>query len=412
MASQIAESVLPEEVVQQLDRIGTADVVVGIPGYQTVTTLRHVIETAAQGLDQHLPNKRAVILHVASNANEEVRSAVEQAPEPDNVIILSGASEEASGRGGAVRAIFEAMARLGVRAGALLNSDVGSITPGWIDLLLGPVVRDGFEFVAPNYVQDRHAGLLNDFLVYPLTRALYGVEVRHPIGGEYGFSCDLARWWLERDVWGTDAGRSGVDVWMATTAIAGGRRLAQANLGIKTRDPRDPAPPRRVFHQVVSTLFDLMERYADRWQAVKTSALVIPRLYAELRYEEPPPVPLSIDALFQSFREGMRRYADIIHRVLIGEGALPSAVRARVSHHFPPEMWAPVVYRFALAYHRGRIGRRDLLDALMALFYGRVAAALWEGQNLSTPAYEQYVVRFQAGLFQSHKQLLIAGWEV
>lgn len=413
-----AESVLPDETRQRLEQIGTAEIVVGIPGYYNVDTLRHVIETATQGLAQYFPNRRALVFSVASTYPDELRATVESVgvgfqPIAPHVSVIASPVQDAQGRGSAVRAVLEAMTRLGAQAGALLNSDVPSITPAWLDRLIGPVLRDRFDFVAPNYVRHRHAGTLNDFLVYPLTRALYGIDLRHPMGGECGFSADLAHFWLAQPVWqDTDVARSAVDIWMATTAVAEGFRIAQANLGVKRRDHRRVLPPREVFHQVMGTLFDLMERYADGWQAVKSSALKIPPFYGdELCNEEPEPVPLDVEWMFRAYLQGTSRYAPLINRVLARASLLPARARSRAHHRFPPELWAPAVYRFALADHRGEASRGDLLDALMALYYGRISAALWENQALNAAAFEQLVIRFQAGLFQVHKHILTYEWE-
>jgi hypothetical protein len=407
----VAASILSDDARQRLGEIGSTEIVVGIPGFRSSETLRHVVATAAHGLAQYFPTQRALVLSVASKSDDQIRAIVERDDEPDNVSIRHITVHDPPGRGAVVRAIFEAMAQLGTRAGVLLNSDVPSITPEWIDLLAGPVIGDGFDFVAPNYLRHRNAGMLDDFIAYPVTRALYGVEVRHPLAGESGFSGDLLRFWLAQPVWDGDVARAGVDLWLTTTAIAEGFRIAQANLGVKARDRRSFLAPRRVFYQVVGTLFDLMERYAGRWQSVRSSALEIPPFYGELRYEEPAPVPLDVDWLFRAFKQGMGRYANVISRALAGKGVLPAAVRARAAHRFSPELWAPVVYRFALAYHQGRANHEELLEALMALANGRVSAALWESEDLDAASYEQYVVRYQAGLFQSHKQLLTAGWQ-
>src|SRR5205823_5792432 len=82
--------------------------------------------------------------------------------------------------------------------------------------------------------------------VPPLTRALYGSRLRQPIGGEFGFGPELARDFLDgaalgrANVWDTDVARFGIDVYMTTTALVRGRRVAQAFLGAKIHDPKDP----------------------------------------------------------------------------------------------------------------------------------------------------------------------------
>ena len=82
---------------------------------------------------------------------------------------------------------------LDVRACAVVDTDLRSITPEWIARLLGPIVRGEADYVTPMYARHKHDGTITNSVAYPLTRALYGLRIRQPIGGEFGFRADLAR---------------------------------------------------------------------------------------------------------------------------------------------------------------------------------------------------------------------------
>ena len=75
----------------------------------------------------------------------------------------------------------------------MVDSDLRSITPEWLELLLKPVLEDGVDFVAPLYHRHKYDGTITNSIIYPLTRALYGKRVRQPIGGDFGFSGSLAK---------------------------------------------------------------------------------------------------------------------------------------------------------------------------------------------------------------------------
>src|SRR3989449_10237515 len=121
-----------------------------------------------------------------------------------------------SGKGSAVRTIFEVARRLGVKPCAVLDADLRSITPEWIELLLRPVLSGGFDFVAPYYLRHKYDGTITNSIVYPLTRALYGVQIRQPIGGDFGFSGKLAGHYMDQHVWESDVAGFGIDIWMTT----------------------------------------------------------------------------------------------------------------------------------------------------------------------------------------------------
>jgi len=61
------------------------------------------------------------------------------------------------GKGSAFRAIFELADHFGARACAVVDSDLRSITPEWMELLLKPVLNEGFDFVAPQYHRHKYA---------------------------------------------------------------------------------------------------------------------------------------------------------------------------------------------------------------------------------------------------------------
>ena len=87
-----------------------------------------------------------------------------------------------------------------------------------------------------------------------------GLRLRQPIGGEFGFGPELARDFLDGtafggNVWETDIARFGIDIYMTTTALVRRKRIAQAFLGAKIHDPKDPgADLAPMFTQVVGTL--------------------------------------------------------------------------------------------------------------------------------------------------------------
>ena len=98
----------------------------------------------------------------------------------------------------------------------------------------------GYDFVAPLYARHRYDGTITNTIVYPLTRALYGKRIRQPIGGDFGFSGDLAARFLEFEDWEGPVAQYGIDIFMTTTALAEGRKVAQSFLGAKIHDPKDP----------------------------------------------------------------------------------------------------------------------------------------------------------------------------
>jgi hypothetical protein len=257
-----------------------------------------------------------------------------------------------------------------------VDSDLRSITPEWVELLLGPILEHDFDYVAPLYLRHKYDGTITNSIVYPLTRSLYGREVRQPIGGEFGFSGRLASHYLARPVWESDVARFGIDIWMTTTALADGFRVCQSFLGAKIHDPKDPgADLAAMLVQVVSAVFDLMETYHDRWAAV-AGAEAVP-LFGFPHGVGLEPVSVNVARMVGIFDQGVRDLGDVWGRALEPATLLEVAALAGAGEQairFPDPLWVRVVHDFAIAYRRRALPRDQLLRSLVPLYLGRTAS--------------------------------------
>jgi hypothetical protein len=265
----------------------------------------------------------------------------------------------------------------------VVDSDLRSITPQWIELLLGPVLDHGFDYVAPLYLRHKFDGTITNSIVYPLTRSLYGHEVRQPIGGEFGFSGRLASHYLRQPVWETDVARFGIDVWMTTTALADDFRVCQSFLGAKIHDPKDPgADLAAMLVQVVSAVFDLMGTYRDRWAAVEGAESV--PLFGFPHGVGLEPVSVNVGRMVGIFAQGVRDLGEVWGRALesptLDEVAALAAQGER-DFRFPDRLWVRVVHDFAVAYHRRALPREQLLRSLVPLYLGRTASFVLQNEH-------------------------------
>ena len=270
---------------RHLRQLGRADLVVGIPSFNNVRTIAHVARAVQAGLAKFFPAARAVLVNADGRSTDGTPAAFQEAELPDYSMLLTAPPVNPvaristpyggiPGKGSALRTVFRAAAELDAKACVVVDADLRSIEPAWMDLLLGPVLA-GYDFVSPYYRRHKFDGTITNSLVYPLTRSLYGLRVRQPIGGDFGFSAALFRRFLEQDVWDTDVARFGIDAWMTTTAITGGYRVCQAFLGSKIHDPKDPGLDLlHMLVQVVASVFDLMDRLEPVWRGIEGSSPV------------------------------------------------------------------------------------------------------------------------------------------
>jgi glucosylglycerate synthase len=400
-------SALAADMREALRAQERADLVVGIPSFRNAATIGHVTEAAAEGLRRNFPDMRAVIVNADGGSEdgtpERVRSSA------DGVPTVAGRYQGKSGKGSAFRAIFEAVSLLGARACAVVDSDLRSITPEWIARLIGPVVRGEADYVTPLYARHKHDGTITNTIAYPLTRALYGARVRQPIGGEFGFSADLARVYLAEPVWDSDVAKFGIDIFMTTTALARNARIAQAFLGAKIHDPKDPgADLGPMFTQVVGTLLTLARKNTDIWRPV-TGSREVP-VIGEISPVEPEAVNASVRLLVEKFKAGAAEQDQAWGEILstdtrdVARKAAESGNASAIGGRF----WAKAVYEIVAATKQ-REDTEDLARALLPLYFGRVAALIGEVQGLDQAGAER-VVEQQAAAFEQTKPYLLERW--
>ncbi|HEY5611110.1 MAG TPA: glycosyl transferase family 2, partial [Thermoanaerobaculia bacterium] len=315
-----------------------------------------------------------------------------------------------SGKGSAFRAVFEAAVRLGARAVVVLDADLRSVTPQWIVRLAGPIIEDRADYVTPLYHRHKFDGTITNSIVYPLTSALYGGNIRQPIGGDFGFSGALASLYLARDVWETDVARFGIDLWMTITALAERYRIAQAHLGAKVHDPKDPAASLAgMLVQVVGTAFTLMETYHDAW-TTRSGALDAPVLGEPLPAEITP-VEVNLQRMDEAFRRGVENL-ETIYRQFLPPDVVDALCRAAFSPSlagYDDPTWAHTIVHFADAHRRRALPREQLLGTLTPLYLGRTASFVRRNENSSIDEVERRIDELRLA-YHDHLPELRALW--
>ena len=109
--------------------------------------------------------------------------------------------------GVALRTILAAAELLRAKACVVMSPESANIEPEWLSKLLRPIYHDNFDLVTPTYRRHKFEGLLITNLLYPMTRALYGLRIREAYSPEFGFSGHLGSHFLGQNVWNDGTGR-------------------------------------------------------------------------------------------------------------------------------------------------------------------------------------------------------------
>ena len=400
------ESILTDEFLRQLIDVGEADVLVGVPTYNNAATVGQVVQTIRAGLLKYFPRERAVIVNADGGSRDQTPELVRGASINDlqhstdltALRTLHSISAEYPGgpaTGTALRTILASAELLRVCACAVVSPESTTIEPEWIERLLRPVYKGNFDFVTPLYRRHKFDGLLMRNLVYPMTRAFYGKQVREPYAAEFSFSGQLASHFLGQEIWTHEVGQAGTEIALTISAITGGFRLAQSFLGAKPHVDARAADLVAAMRQTVGALFWSLEPNFSIWSA-KSDSQPIPTLGAaqEVTLE---PLRINRKRLFSMFRSGVAELEPVLKSIL-SSSTLTELQRISALEEddflFGDELWARTIYEFAASYHQAVISRDHVVQALAPLYRGRAFTFLVENREASGEQVEQNVEDF------------------
>ncbi len=390
------------------------DIVVAIPTYHEATSIANVVTQVDAGLSKHFGSFKAAIVvcdnHSMDGTKEVFLSTATQFPK----LYLSSAPHE-KGKGYNLRNLFERLPSLGPKAVLVMEADIRNVHPDWVYYFIEPVLR-GASYVTPLYVYHKYDETLSGMLVYPLLRCLYGRRIRHSIAGDYAFGATLVERFARAEHWSGSVVGKGVDLWTAVTALYARQPICQTIIGApKLHRMKDPHTQiNKTFTQIIEVFLDLMEPFQDFWMKVKWSKPTI-LFNAELQEAEIPlPVEVNVARLFETFSRGIEVHRDLLSNVLsLPEMHKLEEIRSMGIQHFsfPSHTWATILFDVAVAYRRAtREVRQQILEALLPLYYGKIASYVKKTERMSTQQAEE-VIEAECMIFEENKGYLVQRWK-
>jgi hypothetical protein len=409
---------LPDDVKAQIADTGPCEIAIGLPTYNNAATIAGVADIARAAVDKHFRGVRVALVNADAGSSDGTPKALAETGLPTILAHSDAPPRERTevpfhgvpGRGEALRTILGISHRLGARLLVLLEADVVTITDEWPELLARPIREDGADWVAATYLRHRYDGTITRLLLSPLLRALYSRRLHQPIGGQQALSARLVEHLLVHPRWNW-TGRDVTDVWIVGTAIADGFSTWEVPLGpyrvLSATRSRDLPT---MVAQSLGAVFTVMDRHEDLWLETRGSEPVPG--YGDLAPALTEPLDVDVERMIEAFRLGLRDLTTIWEHIMTSETLgdvltldVPDAGRFR----FPDDLWARVVYDFALGHHYGVVHREHHLRSLVPLYLGRTAAFIVATRNLSAATTEAHVEAVGAA-FERQKPYLVERW--
>ena len=400
---------ITEETKQQAERIGTADVVVGIAGAVSGEDARvraaRVIEELGSGLSGLLfvftwPGAAPEAGDAAENSSLTVAPLAPPAPAGEFWTAVSAHQ----------RAVLALAESLNARACIVLGSDLAALDPHVIQLLVYAILDRQCGLVMPVYPAAKYEGLINSGILCPLSRTLYGRRVRYPLAFDFAASGALCGS-LARTMAAPD-NSGGSLLWPVTVAATQFPQVpvGQVHVEVRHEVATGGLELSAVLGQIAGSLFYEMEHCAAHWQRIRGSQAT--PIWGNAADGQQDGQPIDAQPMLDSFLLGSKNLDEVWRLVLPPNTLLELRRLTRMTpeqFRMPDELWASIVFDFALAYRLRTISRVHLLGALTPLYLGWVASYVREVSTLSSGAAEQRLEQFSRA-WEDKKPYLLQRW--
>jgi hypothetical protein len=309
----------------------------------------------------------------------------------------------------AYQAVFAASEKLGARACCVVASKLENATPQWISQLIHPLLQSNHDLVLPRYARRKRAGLLNSSVISPLMRSLYGKQIHNPMGPDLGASQRLFRKILGT---GRTPRANGVHplASLAPAALCDNMQVCEVHVGARSYPPTDWSNISSLLTQFLGPIFLDIERNAICWQRVRGCAPV-PVIGEPVSVSHDTSNP-DLSRMVESFQLGNRDLQEIWSLVLPPASLFELRKLSRLpleQFRMPDELWARIVYDFALAHRLRTISRDHLLKSMTPLYLAWVASYALELNAEGDAASEQRLERL-AIAYEANKSYLVSRW--
>lgn len=404
---------MTDDLLRQIIGVGRVDLLIGVAGIDTAEDAAAVVRGVRACFRTQFPRQRTALLHAHGPEGAAVAPLVNQYWAEEIAVrgglrtthLMTTAMPWPELDGAAVRVILAAADLLQARAVVVLDPEAGDITPERIAVLAAPL-RDEVDLLAPAHPRPAGEGMLVTQLVRPLTRAVYGRDLREPLVPEFGASgrfathCTQLDFNVSREQWRTH-------YWIAAEALAGPFTVRQHALGSRRASASlARAGLRRVFHQVVSSMFSSIEANSGVWLA-RAPASTVTSVDVGIA---PPETAQDGAGMLESFAADVTNLDEILRRILTPEThAALNAAAAAAAPRLPDDLWAALVAEFLLAHRHYVILLDHIVQALLPLYIARAGTFLLE-QAASPPETVEAAVESLCERFEQIRPRIVDRW--
>jgi hypothetical protein len=401
----------PEETRKRVEAIGRADLVLGVAGAVHPDELR---AEAAEWIRAAAASPLKTV--VAYGGLEELTAVEPVADGPEFLPFPMPQRDPSVGPwaeiSAAQRSVLGLASLLEARACVVVHPDLASLRDAESRVLTSSVLDEKCDLAIPVYPEGKYEGLINKSILAPLSRALFGKRVRNPLAFDF---CASARVLTRLADTGVQRSQPGTPLlWPSNLVAMEGGPMCQLRINVNHTVQSDGLELSAVLGQLAGAIFQEAESCAAYWQRVRGSqpADLCGAGNVSSALPEKNSEPVDAKPLIDSFVLASRNLEEVwrLVRPPVALFELNRLTRMTPEQfRMPDELWARIIYDFALAYRLRRIGRSHLLGALTPLYLGWVASYAQEVAGATLSEADERVEQL-ARSFEENKPYFVSRW--
>jgi len=392
---------LDSEVLEKCKKIKPIDILVGVLAKNAEATVLNVLNVINEGLYRYFPDYSKAIIISSGESSDKTDDTIELFQPYSSIEKIATKDIIFMSKGAGVMTIFEISHECDAKCVVLMDGDLLSVKPRWLPMMANPIVYGRADLTVPYYIRDKNDAVITNNLVYPFTRALYGIDIRQPIAGEYAISKNLYEKLRNHPLFPPDFG---IDIFILTVAAAEGFYVKEGLFSLKIHEstsrylePEKFLVP--MFRKVTGSMFSLAQYYEDYWKSHPSRFRT--KYYRECFSQNPIPVKISIPDMEKSFQSEFKSSKNIMKQFLPESIINDLEKVVNKKEEFDCELWAEIVYNYAASWKNisNNEDKDLLLNSLKTLWIGRFVTYAKNVENMDINQAEK-VIQKQAEIFE------------
>jgi hypothetical protein len=295
------------------------------------------------------------------------------------------------------------------RTTLLLGDPTAPIDAPLLHRLADSLRTKNIDLAVPHFNLGPNDALVNSALLYPLSRALFGANIRFPLPIDAAISTRMMQRLATTTQRLVTLNQGSSLLWPVAEAATAGLSVHEVPAG----DTLPPTPPHEdfnaLFTSVASSLFADIDAKASFWQRARNLPI------RPSGQPAPPIAPIAasaeIQSMIETFHLAQNNLQEIWSLILPPQSRLALKKLSELSPDafiMEPDLWARIVYDFALAFHLRTLNRNHLLGAMTPLYLA------WAASHLRTvsddPSRSDHAIETTAAAFETEKSYIVSRW--